>query len=170
MADMHTDWEHSVFARQPGLGTERLGTPQQNDAPLASEEFSGTRPLGQILKAIVNGQIMEFKDAGPLLAEIHQMGNSQLSVPGLVPDTLPQADPKTGRQKRIQDFAVATHQGWLVIGPLTQIVFLAVAPDNHLRLVNFYPAPNGQPALLLYHLQGAEGQIAISAPGPFRIQ
>jgi hypothetical protein len=166
MERARTDWEKTVFAAQPGLATERFGKPRSSTEDLASERMMGVRPLGQVLKAVVNGQVMEFLRSGPLL----MLENNQLKIPSLVSQALPQADLKTGKQKRIQDFASAVHQDWLVIGPLTQLVFLGVAPDQHLHLVNFFPAANGQPAFLLFRpAANGQGQLAISAPGGFSV-
>lgn len=168
MADAHTDFENSIFARQPGLATDRFAKAESPGEQLASERMMGVRPLGQILKIVANGQIIDFLRGGPLLIS----ENGELKIPGLVSAALPQANLRTGRQKRIQDFASAVYQDWLVIGPLQQLVYCGVAPDQHLHLVNFFPGANGQPAFLLYRLAsgGAQGQLAISAPGSFAVQ
>lgn len=165
MADVHTNWEQTVFAQQPGLATERFAKPQTSagEGQLASEQFMGVQPLGQIIKAVVNGQVMEFLRGGPLL----MLEGNNLQIAGLVSSGLPQANLAKGRQKRIQDFASAVYQDWLVIVPLVQICYLGT--DNHLHLINFPASPSGQPACLLFRPDpaGTHGQLAISAPGGF---
>jgi hypothetical protein len=168
-----TDFENSIFASQPGLATERWAKPgatHGQDAPttdqLASERMIGVRPLGQLIKCVINGQALDFLRSGPLL----MIESNDLRIPGLVSQLLPQANAK-GRQRRIQDFASAVYQDWLVLGPLTQLVYLGVAGDDHLHLVNFPIASNGAPACLLFRPYGnGQGQLAISAPGSFSIQ
>lgn len=160
-----TDFESTIFARQPGLAAERFGAPKTDGNALAYERAAGIRALGTLVKAVINGSVLDFEPGSTLLAE----EGASLKIPNLAPALL-RPDPKTGKRRRIQDYAASVWQQFYVVGPLEQLVFLSVAPESHLRLVTFYPSGDGQPSLLLFEPRGNEGHLAIVAPGGYAIQ